>query len=160
MVQVAERDMGLIREGQKAQVTLKAFPDQPIAGTVAFVYPELDAATRTVPVRIILPNPDGRLRAGLYADVAIETKGAADVIAIPDSAVIDSGTRKVAFVAKGEGLFEPRNVVLGARGNGMVEVREGIAEDEEIVVSGNFLIDAESNLRAALAAFAPPEPAK
>jgi membrane fusion protein, copper/silver efflux system len=160
MVQVAERDMGLIREGQKAQVTLKAFPDEPVTGTVAFVYPELDAATRTVPVRIVLPNADGRLRAGQYADVAIETTGASGVVAIPDSAVIDSGTRKVAFVAKGEGLFEPRNVVLGARGNGMVEVRDGIAEGEEIVVSGNFLIDAESNLRAALAAFAPPEPAR
>jgi Cu(I)/Ag(I) efflux system membrane fusion protein len=160
MVQVAERDIGLLREGQKADVTLKAYPDAPITGTVAFVYPELDAATRTVPVRIVLPNPEGLLRAGLYADVAIATTGAADVIAIPESAVIDSGTRKVAFVAKGEGLFEARNLVLGARGGGMVEVREGIADGEEIVVSGNFLIDAESNLRAALAAFAPPEPAK
>jgi membrane fusion protein, copper/silver efflux system len=160
IVQVAERDIGLVREGQKAQVTFKAFPARPIEGEVAFIYPELDAATRTVPVRIVLPNADGRLRVGLYADVAIETTGAADVIAIPESAVIDSGTRRVAFVAKGDGLFEPRNVVLGMRGSGMVEVREGVDEDEEIVVSGNFLIDAESNLRAALAAFAPPEPAK
>jgi membrane fusion protein, copper/silver efflux system len=160
MVQVAERDMGLIREGQKAQVTLKASPEEPVSGTVAFVYPELEAATRTVPVRIVLPNTDGRLRAGQYADVAIETTGASSVVAIPDSAIIDSGTRKVAFVSRGEGLFEPRNVVLGARGNGMVEVRDGIVEGEEIVVSGNFLIDAESNLRAALAAFTPPEPAQ
>ena len=115
-------------------------------------------ATRTVPVRIELPNPDGRLRAGLFAEVALERTAARPVVAIPNSAVIDSGTRRVAFVSKGEGLFEPRNSTLGARANGYVEIKDGIAEGEDIVVSGNFLIDAESNLKAALAAFTPAEP--
>ena len=117
--------------------------------------------TRTVPVRIELLNPDGRLRAGLFADVTLEGRLSDDaVVAIPDSAIIDSGTRRVAFVSKGEGLFEPRNLSLGARANGMVEVRAGVEEGEDIVVSGNFLIDAESNLKAALSAFTPAESLK
>jgi membrane fusion protein, copper/silver efflux system len=161
MAQVAERDIGLIKVGQSARVTLKAYPDEAIEGRVAFIYPELNTATRTIPVRIVLSNPDGKLRPGSYADVAIDTSsGKAPVLVIPDSAVIDSGTRRVAFVSKGEGLFEPRDLTLGARGNGMVEVKDGIAEGEDVVVTGNFLIDAESNLKAALAAFMPAEQAK
>ena len=154
IAQVAERDLELIRVGRKARVALRAFPQTPLEGSVAFVYPELDLATRTASLRIELPNPDGRLHIGLYADVSIET-GAEEtpVIAIPESAIIDNGTRRIAFVAKEEGLFEPRDLMLGRRGTGFVEVRKGVAEGERVVVSGNFLIDAESNLRAALAAF-------
>ena len=158
MAQVAERDLGLVQVGQKGRVTLRAFPGVSIEGPVAFIYPELDTATRTALLRIELPNRDGRLHIGLYADVAIETAAAdGQVLAIPQSAVIDSGTRRVAFVAKEEGLFEPRDLVLGRRGNGFVEVREGLTDGERIVVSGNFLIDAESNLRAALATFQAPK---
>lgn len=154
IAQVAERDLELIRIGQKARVALRAYPQAPLEGSVTFVYPELDIATRTASLRIELPNPDGRFHIGLYADVSIET-GAEElpVIAIPESAIIDSGTRRIAFVAKKEGLFEPRQLMLGRRGNGFVEIRKGVAEGERVVVSGNFLIDAESNLRAALAAF-------
>jgi Cu(I)/Ag(I) efflux system membrane fusion protein len=154
IAQIPERDLAFVKLGQKAQVTLKAWPEEAREGRVALIYPELNMAARTVPVRIELPNPDGRLRAGLFADVALEGRMSDDaVVAIPDSAVIDSGTRRVAFVAKGEGLFEPRNLTLGPRAGGLVEIREGIAEGEEIVVAGNFLIDAESNLKAALSAF-------
>lgn len=157
IAQVAERDLGVLRPGQPARVALKAIPERAFAGKVDFIYPELDMATRTARVRIELPNPDGRLRAGLYADVAIDaaaTVGA--VLAIPASAVIDSGRRRVAFVVREEGVFEPRNLVLGARGDGMVEVKSGVAEGGRIVMRGNFLIDAESNLRAALSAFTAP----
>jgi Cu(I)/Ag(I) efflux system membrane fusion protein len=161
IAQVAERDIGLVRAGQPARVAFAAFPEAPVEGRVAFVYPEINPATRTTPVRIELPNPGGRIRTGFYADVAIEAALADEsVVAIPASAVIDSGTRRVAFVARGDGLFEPRDLTLGRRGNGLVEVRAGIAEGEEIVVSGNFLIDAESNLRAALSAFNASEAAK
>lgn len=160
MAQVSESDIALIHEGQGASVTLRSFPDESRVGKVSLVYPELSLATRTVPVRIALPNPDGVLRTGLYADVAFEAADAAPVVTIPDSAVIDSGSRRVAFVAKGEGLFEPRDLELGSRGGGLVEVRKGIEEGEEVVVRGNFLIDAESNLKAALAGFAAAESAK
>ena len=109
-------------------------------------------------VRIELPNPARHLRIGQYADVAIATgTEGGTVIAVPDSAVIDSGARRVAFVVKGDGLFEPRDLVLGRRGDGFVEVREGLAEGEQIVVTSNFLIDAESNLRAALTGLSAPK---
>lgn len=161
MVQVSERDLALVRPGQTATITLKAYPGAPVEGRVALVYPELGMATRTARVRIALPNRDGLLRSGLYAEAAIRTSiGNGPVIAVPGSSIIDSGTRQVAFVSKGDGKFEPRDLALGSRGNGYVEVREGLAEGERIVTAGNFLIDAESNLRTALTGFAPPEPAQ
>jgi membrane fusion protein, copper/silver efflux system len=156
MAQVAERDLALVRIGQPARIMVKAYADAPREGRVAFVYPELNSATRTAPIRIELDNGDGLLKVGLYADVEIEARANGPVIAIPESAIIDSGSRRVAFVAMGEGVFEPRDLVLGRRGNGFVEVREGLGEGERIVVTGNFLIDAESNLRAALATFTAP----
>jgi Cu(I)/Ag(I) efflux system membrane fusion protein len=157
IAQVAEGDLALIREGQTASVQLKAFPNEAREGTVERIYPELNMATRTVPVRIVLSNADGRLRPGLFAEVAFANGTGDAVIAIPDSAVIDSGRRRVAFVAKGEGLFEPRELETGARGDGFVEVRKGVDEGENVVVRGTFLVDAESNLKAALAGFAPAE---
>ncbi len=161
MVQVSERDLALIRPGQTAKISLRAYPNQPVEGRVALIHPELDMATRTARVHIELPNREGLLRGGLYAEASIETRaGNGPIIAVPESSIIDSGTRQVAFVSKGDGTFEPRNLALGSRGNGYVEVREGLSEGERIVTSGNFLIDAESNLRTALTAFTPPEMAQ
>ncbi|MSO76721.1 MAG: efflux RND transporter periplasmic adaptor subunit [Alphaproteobacteria bacterium] len=158
MAQVAERDLGWLRIGQTARIVFRAFAEQPIEGEVAFIYPELNMMTRTASVRIVLGNPDGRIKTGLYGDVTIEAQASdSPVIAIPDSAIIDSGSRRVAFVAKGDGLFEPRQLALGRRGNGLVEVLDGLEEGERLVVTGNFLIDAESNLRAALSGFGPPK---
>lgn len=153
MAQVAERDLGLVRVGQTACIKVKAYADAPREGRVGFIYPELNMATRTALVRIELGNVDGLLKAGLYADVEIDTPSESPVLAIPESAIIDSGSRRVVFVAKGDGVFEPRDLVVGRRGNGLAEVRGGLSEGERIVVTGNFLIDAESNLRAALATF-------
>jgi Cu(I)/Ag(I) efflux system membrane fusion protein len=97
----------------------------------------------------------------MYADVVFHAgAGERPVLAVPDSAVIDSGTRQVVLIAKGEGRFEPRPVKLGRRGDGYVEVLDGVRKDEEVVTSATFLIDAESNLKAALRAFAAPEPPK
>ncbi|RKE72709.1 efflux RND transporter periplasmic adaptor subunit [Pseudorhodoplanes sinuspersici] len=156
IAQVPESDIAVIREGQQANVSFKAFPNEPREGKVALIYPELNPATRTVPVRIVVDNKDMRLRPGLYAEISFAGEAQDKVVTVPDSAVIDSGQRRVAFVSKGEGLFEPRDVELGRRGNGLVEIRKGIEAGENVVVRGNFLIDAESNLKAALASFAPP----
>ncbi len=154
IAEVAEADIAEIKLGMHATVTLRAYATAPHDGVVTFIYPELmKPETRTVSVRIELPNPDGQLKPGMYADVVFRADGGADPIAVPDSAVIDSGTRQVVLVAKGDGRFEPRAVKLGRRGDGYVEVKEGLAAGEEVVTSANFLIDAESNLKAALQSF-------
>jgi Cu(I)/Ag(I) efflux system membrane fusion protein len=113
--------------------------------------------TRTVSVRIELQNPDGKMKPGMYADVAFQDGAGKAVTAVPDSAVIDSGARQVVLVSKGDGRFEPRTVKLGRRGEGYVEITDGLTPDEEIVTSANFLIDAESNLKAALQSFSQQE---
>jgi Cu(I)/Ag(I) efflux system membrane fusion protein len=154
---VAESDLPAIKIGTQATVTVRAYMAQPIAGEVTFIYPELKAETRTARVRIEVPNPDGRLKIDMYADVVFQTGESTPVIAVPASAVIDSGQRQVVLVAKGEGRFEPRPIKVGRRGDGYLEVLEGISNGEEVVTSATFLIDAESNLKAALQAFARPE---
>jgi Cu(I)/Ag(I) efflux system membrane fusion protein len=158
---VAESDLPAIKVGTRATVMVRAYMTQPIEGEVTLIYPELRAETRTARVRIELPNPDGRLKVDMYADVVFHTgAGDAPVIAVPASAVLDSGTRQVVLVAKGEGRFEPRPVKLGARGDGYVEILDGIQKGEEVVTSATFLIDAESNLKAALQSFTQPEAPK
>jgi Cu(I)/Ag(I) efflux system membrane fusion protein len=158
---VAEMDMAFVEVGTRAVVTLRAYPSEPFEGEVTLVYPELKTETRTGQVRIELPNLDGRLKVDMYADVVLRPGGSEKpVLAIPDSAVIDSGTRQVALVARGEGRFEPRAIKLGRHGDGYVEVLDGLKEGEEIVISATFLIDAESNLKAALKGFGQPETPK
>jgi membrane fusion protein, copper/silver efflux system len=158
---VAESDLPAIKIGTRATVTVRAYPAQPIEGEVTFIYPELRMETRTARVRIEIPNPDGRLKIDMYADVVFQAGADEEpAIAVPASAVIDSGTRQVVLVAKGEGRFEPRAVKLGRRGDGYVEVLDGISKGEEVVTSATFLIDAESNLRTALQAFTQPEAPK
>jgi membrane fusion protein, copper/silver efflux system len=158
---VAESDLSAIKIGTRATVTVRAYATQPVEGEVTLIYPELRAETRTARVRIELPNPDGRLKVDMYADVMLQAgAGEAPVTAVPASAVIDSGTRQVVLVAKGEGRFEPRPVKLGRRGDGYVEILDGIDKGEEVVTSATFLIDAESNLKAALQSFTQPEAPK
>jgi Cu(I)/Ag(I) efflux system membrane fusion protein len=150
---VAEADIASIKVGTPATVTLRASPTQPIEDKVAFIYPVLKPETRTVSVRIELLNPQGLMKPAMYADVVFHIGDGEAVAAVPDSAVIDSGTRQVVLVAKGEGRFEPRAVKLGRRGEGYVEVLEGVSPGEEVVTSATFLIDAESNLNSALQTF-------
>ena len=109
---------------------------------------------RTARVRVDLPNPELLLLHDMYVDADIDTGSRDPVLAVPESAVMDTGNRQAVFVDRGEGRFEPRQVKLGNRGNGYVEVRQGIVDSEPVVVSANFLIDAESNLKAALKGFA------
>jgi membrane fusion protein, copper/silver efflux system len=158
---VAEADLPMLKNGTRATVTFRAYPTQPVEGQVTFIYPELRVETRTARVRIEVPNPEGRLKVDMYADVVFQP-GADDaaVVAVPTSAVIDSGTRQLVLIAKGEGRFEPRPVKLGRRSDGYVEITEGVISGEEVVTSATFLIDAESNLKAALQAFTQPEPPK
>jgi len=157
---IAEADLALINPGTHAVVTFRADPMRPVEGTVTFISPELKAETRTARVRIEVANPDGRLKADMYADVVFRTEtDEAAVVAIPNSAVIDSGTQKIVLVARGDGRFEPRRVALGRRGDGYREVLEGLRTGEEIVTTATFLIDAESNLQSALKTFTQEPPA-
>jgi Cu(I)/Ag(I) efflux system membrane fusion protein len=150
IVDVAERDLSLISVGQQVTVRPRAYPDRPFTGKVSLIYPHLMAETRTARIRIELPNPDDVLRPDMYADVEIATGTEDPVLTVSNSAVIDSGERQIVLLDKGEGRFEPREVKIGRRGGGRVEIKEGLAEDDKVVVSANFLIDAESNLKAAL----------
>jgi Cu(I)/Ag(I) efflux system membrane fusion protein len=150
VVDVAERDLALIAIGQKVTVHPRAYPDHPFFGKVTLIYPHLKMETRTARIRIELPNPDDVLRPDMYADVEIATGTEAPVVTVSESAVIDSGSKQIVLLDKGDGRFEPREVKLGRRGGGRVEIKEGLAENDKVVVSANFLIDAESNLKAAL----------
>jgi Cu(I)/Ag(I) efflux system membrane fusion protein len=149
-VDVAERDLGAIAEGQPVTVRVRSYPDRSFGGTVGLVYPHLNPATRTVKVRIELPNKDHLLLPDMYAEAEINTGSGQKVVAVPESAVIDSGDRQVVIIDRGEGKFEPRNVQLGRRGAGYIAINEGVGEGDRVVTSANFLIDAESNLKAAL----------
>ncbi len=147
---VFEQDLRLVRAGQTATVSLAAYPGREFTGTVTFVYPTVQPETRTARIRIELPNDSGLLKPDLYGTVAIEAGEAVAAVSIPESAVLDSGTRRLVLIDLGRGAFEPREVELGVRGDGYVEVLKGLIGGEKVVVDGNFLIDAESNLKAAL----------
>jgi Cu(I)/Ag(I) efflux system membrane fusion protein len=150
LADVAERDLGLIAAGQKVTVTPRGYPDRSFTGTVGLIYPVLNKETRTARVRIVLANPDTILKPNMYADVMIASGSPEPVIAVPENAIINSGTRQVVIVDKGEGRFEPREVKAGMRGDGYVQIKEGVSETDKVVVAANFLIDAESNLKTAL----------
>lgn len=154
IAEVFEQDLATVAVGQPAKIVVKAYPDRSFAGRVAFIYPTVGEQTRTARVRIEIPNPGDLLKQEMYASVEIASPvGRRNVLAVPDSAVIDNGVRQVVLIDRGEGRFEPRPVRLGEKGDGYVEVRDGVAADERVVVGANFLIDAESNLKAALSGF-------
>lgn len=154
IAEVFEQDLANIRVGQDATIAVRAYPERTFSGRVAFIYPVVGQETRTARVRIEMPNPNDLLKADMYANVEIASPlGPGDVLAIPESAVIDSGTRQVVLIDHGDGRFEPRAVKLGDRAEGYVAVIDGVSADERVVVSANFLIDAESNLKAALSSF-------
>lgn len=147
---VFERDIAAVQIGQAVEVGIDAFPGRTFAGKVSYLYPTLNPQTRTVPVRIELPNPRGELRPAMYANVQLKVGAGRTALAIPISAIIDSGAAQRVIVQLEEGRFEPRDVKLGLRGDDYVEVKEGVKAGEQVVVAANFLIDSESNLKAAL----------
>ncbi|MDD5384468.1 MAG: efflux RND transporter periplasmic adaptor subunit [Gallionella sp.] len=150
MADVFEQDISMIRTGAKAKVKINAYPDKEFEGTITYIYPTLKPETRTVTVRLEIANPHGLLKPAMFAQVEISVAGKGKVLTVPASAVIDSGTRQIVLVQLAEGRFEPREIRLGSRSDNYVEVLEGVAEGERVVVAANFLIDAESNLKAAL----------
>jgi Cu(I)/Ag(I) efflux system membrane fusion protein len=151
---VAEQDIGMVKVGAPAKMSFRAYPGELFEGRVTFILHELDMATRTAKVRIEVSNPEHRIKHEMYADVEIDS-GSDDPnrLVVPVSAVIDSGNRQIVLIDKGEGLFEPRAVKLGMRGDGLIEIVAGLKTGEQVVTAANFLIDAESNLRAALQVF-------
>ena len=154
LVDIFEQDLALVHRGQAARILVDAYPGEEFQGQVVFLYPTVTPETRTARARIELPNRQGRLKPAMYARVELDAShGPEPKLAIPDSAVLDSGTRQVVLVERGEGIFEPREVALGFRADGYVEVLRGVQPGEKLVVSANFLIDAESNLKAALGSF-------
>jgi Cu(I)/Ag(I) efflux system membrane fusion protein len=154
VIDVAERDLGVLAVGQPVIVQARGFPGRKFIGKLDVIYPEINKETRTARLRIELTNPDLVLLHGMYVDAEIDVGSPAPVLAIPESAVMDTGRRQAVFVDMGEGRLEPREVKLGHRGGGYVEVRDGISAGDPVVISANFLIDAESNLKAALKGFA------
>ncbi len=150
---IFEKDIGVVKVGTTATLTINAYPDKRFSGVITYVYSTLQTETRTIPVRIELTNPDGLLKPGMFAKVEIPSDGNGSVIAVPVSAVIDSGTRQIILVQAKAGRYEPREVTLGARSDHYVAVLSGIQDGEDVVVYSNFLIDAESNLQAAIGGF-------
>lgn len=158
---VAEGDLADIKLGMHATLTFRAYRNAPVDGVVTFIYPDFRPETRTARVRIEVANPDERLKPDMYADVVFQSAAdTATVVTVPSSAIIDSGTKQIVLVAKGEGRFEPRVVKLGRRGDTHVEIVEGLRQGEEVVTTATFLIDAESNLQSALKTFTEQEQAK
>ncbi len=147
--QIYEYESGLIREGQSVEVVPSAFPGQRFWGKVKSVDPILNSETRSLRVRVEVPNPEGLLKPEMYADAIIHVS-LGQRLAIPAEALIDTGTRQLVFVMKGEGQYEPREVRIGHEAEGAYEVLSGVKEGEEVVSSANFLIDSESKLKAAI----------
>ncbi|MCU0952585.1 MAG: efflux RND transporter periplasmic adaptor subunit [Burkholderiaceae bacterium] len=150
IAEVAEQDLGRVRLGARASARFEAYPGQVFDGKVTFIYPTLRAETRSAQVRVELPNPGGRLKPAMFAQVELPAGAGTPQLVVPASAVIDSGARRVVIVDLGAGRFEPREVKTGVRGDEFIAITEGVKEGDSVVVAANFLLDAESNLRAAL----------
>jgi len=149
--QVYEIDAPWVEAGQPARVEPSYGAGEPVLGEVSTVYPTVDPHTRTLTVRVVLDNPELRLKPGMFATVHLEHRRIDDVLAVPTEAVLHSGRRELVFVALGDGHFEPREVTTGLVGDGhLTEVRSGLTEGEVVVVSGQFLLDSETKLQEAL----------
>ncbi|MDE2366676.1 MAG: efflux RND transporter periplasmic adaptor subunit, partial [Betaproteobacteria bacterium] len=154
LADVFEQDLAVVHPGQTATIRIDTYPDKIFNGKVTFVYPTVMPETRTARVRIELPNEQGLLKPAMFGRVEFASFHSKDkVLTVPDSAVLDTGTRRLVLVDLGGGRFEPRTVKLGIHADGYAEVLGGVEAGETVVVSANFLIDAESNLKAALSSF-------
>lgn len=154
---VFQNDLGRVRVGDPATLTVDTYPGKPFQGTVDFIYPQIDSTTRTARVRLEFPNRALRLLPGMYVNVSL--KGPAiTALTIPTNAVLQTGTRNIVFIDQGGGVLTPRNIRLGAEIDGRYAVLGGLSAGERIVTSASFLIDSESELQAALGSFAPPPP--
>jgi Cu(I)/Ag(I) efflux system membrane fusion protein len=150
--QVYEYELGLVRPGQTMTITAPSLPGRRFTARVSSIDPLLDAATRTARVRALVSTPQSDLRPESFVDATIEV-ALGERLALPEDAVLDTGTHRIVFVVRGQGEFEPRAVQLGRDAQGFYEVLSGLSAGEQVVVAANFLIDSESRFRAALRSF-------
>ena len=157
IVTIYEYQLPYIKQGNKARMSLPYIPGHTFEGKITYIYPYLDKKTRDVQVRLEFENPDGLLKPGMFANVALENRLPNERTLAPREAIINTGKRKAAFVALGEGRFEPRQVITGIQTeNGRIEIIQGLNAGEQVVTSGQFLLDSEANIRTALARMMPP----
>lgn len=149
LADIYEYELPFVSLGQEAKVTLSYYPEETFRGKVTYIYPYLENQTRTVKVRIEFKNPEFKLKPDMYGNVELNIE-LGKKLSVPDSAVLDTGTRKIVFVKRGNGYIEPREVQLGAKVDDYYIIQEGLKEGEEVVTSANFLIDSESKLKAAI----------
>lgn len=157
--EVYEKDLSLVRPGGEGLVTLEAYPGETFSGRVSYVYPTVSMGTRTGRVRLELPNPDGRLKPGMYATVRLSAPVAELRVTVPRTAVLETGERSLVFVRAPDGSLVPREVRTGLASGDRVVVLEGLDAGDTVVSSAAFLIDAESSLGAAMKALGTQEPA-
>ena len=157
LAQIFQEDAGKLKPGDPAEVTVDAYPNTVFHGRVDYLLPQLDTATRTLPVRLVFPNPGLKLRPGMYVNVRVKLPLGRQLI-VPATAVFHSGTRNLVFISHGNGQIEPRQVELGASVGDRFVIRKGVKQGDQIVTSANFLIDSEAQLQAAAGAFMPPPP--
>ena len=155
--QVFQDDLGRIKAGDPARLTVDSFPGRTFSGRVDFIYPQVDMDTRTAKVRVVFSNPGLQLKPGMFVNVALKVPMGQQLV-VPATGILQSGTRQIAFVNRSDGYIEPREVQLGARVGDDFVVLKGLKAGEQIVTSANFLIDSESQLQAALGSFVPPPP--
>jgi membrane fusion protein, copper/silver efflux system len=144
--EVFEQDLGLIRAGAPVHVELGAYPGRTFAGRVSFVWPMVEAQSRTGRVRVVLANPQGLIKPGMYATLLFDATLGRDLLSLPAEAIVQTGERNLVFVLAADGALEPREVTVGGRADGRIRILGGVAEGDRVVASANFLIDAESRL--------------
>jgi multidrug efflux pump subunit AcrA (membrane-fusion protein) len=155
--QLFQNDVGRVKVGDSALVTVDSYPGRTFPGRVSFISPQFDPTTRTAKVRLEIPNPDMKLSLGMFVNVKFDLPLGRQLV-IPASGVYQSGTRQIAFVDHGDGHFEPREIETGARAGDDFVVTKGLKAGDRIATSANFLLDSESQLQAAMGSFAPPPP--
>ena len=155
--QLFQNDIGRVKVGDSAVITVDSYPGRTFPGRVSFISPQLDQTTRTAKVRLEIRNPDMKLSLGMFVNVKLDLALGRQLV-IPASGVYQSGTRQIAFIDHGEGHFEPREIETGARAGEDFVVTKGLRAGERVATSANFLLDSESQLQAAMGSFAPPPP--
>lgn len=156
IAEIPENQGGWIHDGIPATITVSAYPDKKYSGRVEYVYPKVTEATRTLQVRVRLANPDGKLKPGMFANVSLSESARQNVLTVPSEAVITTGRRSVVIVADGDGKFHPVEVQLGRESGGQYEIMSGLSAGQNVLISGQFMIDSESNLKTALDRLQPP----
>jgi len=157
LAEVFQNDLGRIKVGDRASLTVDSYPGRTFEGRVNFIYPQVDMTTRTARARLVFSNPGLKLTPGMFVNVTLKIAMGKQLV-IPATGVLQSGTRQIVFVSREDGYIEPREVQLGSRAGDDFIVLKGLKVGEEIVTSANFLIDSESQLQAALGSFVPPPP--